>query len=70
MFVPDVDAVLCGEGDEGLGFEVGAVAEKKAFVRVDFFDVDFVDFSCFLEGFADFEVGGVEGFVDGLSGYV
>ena len=48
VFVPDLDAVFGGEGDEGLGFEVAAVAEQEAFVGVDFLGFDFVYFGGFL----------------------
>lgn len=70
MFVPDVDAVLGGEGYKSGGFEVVAVSFEKAPFSVEGFDVDFVDFGDFLEGVADFKVGYVEGFVDGLAGDV
>ena len=70
VFVPYLDAVLGGEGDKSGGFEVVAVSFEEASFGVDCFGVDFVDFGDFLEGVFDFEVGYVEGFVDGLAGDV
>lgn len=70
MFVPDLDAVLGGEGYKSGGFEVVAVSFEESPFGVDCFDVNFVYFCYFLKGIVYFEVGYVEGFVDGLAGDV
>jgi hypothetical protein len=70
VFVPYLDAVFGGESDECGGFEGVAVSFEESPLGVEGLDVDFVYFCDFLEGVADFEVGCVEGFVDGLAGDV
>ena len=57
MFVPDLNAVLGGEGYKSGGFKVVAVPFEESPFGVKCFDVDFVNFCDFLEGVFDFEVG-------------